>query len=221
MPKHRRNGAEPNDLKTKRGVRNEERWDEILRAAGSEFNDRGYHASRLQDIAARVGLLSGSLYYYIDSKEDLLFSLAESSMQLALDATIEDEATAQSDAITRLHTFIQRQMDVYHSLQSPSGGIWREVAWLSDEHQEKIESMRRTLNGFVRQIIQQGLDQGAFDPELDAGLAASSLFALLSTTRGWATNGRRSLPDIGDWYARMLVRGLTRRDHLDTLPPSL
>ena len=77
----KRRGAERS--KDEAGIRNEERWDEILRAAGSEFNDRGYHASRLQDIAARVGLLSGSLYYYIDSKEDLLFSLAESSMQLA------------------------------------------------------------------------------------------------------------------------------------------
>jgi AcrR family transcriptional regulator len=221
VPKHRRNGAEPNELRTRRGIRNEERWDEILRAAGSEFSERGYHASRLQDIAARVGLLTGSLYYYIESKEDLLFSLAESSMQLAIDATLEDEATAHSDASTRLRAFIQRQMEVYHSLQSPSGGIWREVAWLSDEHHAQIESMRRTLNGFVRQIIQQGLDEGTFDPQLDAGLAASSLFALLSTTRGWAINSRRSLSEIGDWYARLLVRGLTRREHLDTLPPAL
>lgn len=221
MANPRRNGAAPNEQKTKRSTRNEARWDEILRAAGLEFNDRGYRATRLQDIAARVGLLTGSLYYYIDSKEDLLYALAETSMQLALDATVEDEATAQADAVTRLHVFIQRQMDVYQSLASPSGGIWREVAWLSEEHRSQIEAMQRKLNRFVRGIIQQGLDEGAFDPDLDAGLAASSLFQLLSTTRVWATRGGRALTDIGDWYARMLVRAMTHRDQLDTVPSSL
>jgi AcrR family transcriptional regulator len=217
----RRNGVEPNEPSTRRGTRNEARWDEILRAAAEEFNERGYRATRLQDIAARVGLLTGSLYYYIESKEDLLYALAESSLRLGLDATAEDELTAQADAATRLRAFIQRQMDALDSLQSPSGGIWRDIAWLSDEHRSQIESMQADLNTFVRRIIRQGMSDGDFAADVDVGLVSSTLFALLSTTRGWAKTRRRSYADIGDWYARMLLRGLASSEHLSLRSSSI
>ncbi len=39
----------------------------------------GQHAASLQDIADRLGMLKGSLYYYIQSKEDLLFDVIKAS----------------------------------------------------------------------------------------------------------------------------------------------
>ena len=54
-----------------------ERWSEIVDAAGEVFDKKGYAAARIEDIAARVGLLKGSLYYYIDTKEDLLFAIVD------------------------------------------------------------------------------------------------------------------------------------------------
>jgi AcrR family transcriptional regulator len=50
----------------------------MIDVAARMFQERGYDATRLQDIADEVGLLKGSLYHYIDSKEDLLFRLLES-----------------------------------------------------------------------------------------------------------------------------------------------
>ena len=53
----------------------EERWEAILVAAEKVLDQKGYQAATLRDVASRVGLQTGSLYYYIDSKEDLLFSV--------------------------------------------------------------------------------------------------------------------------------------------------
>ena len=46
----------------RRGALNEERWEEILIAAAQVFDERGYQATTLKDVASRVGLQTGSLY---------------------------------------------------------------------------------------------------------------------------------------------------------------
>src|SRR6195952_1565035 len=53
----------------------EERWSELIEVATDVFYAKGYDAASLQDIADRLGMLKGSLYYYIQSKEDLLFDV--------------------------------------------------------------------------------------------------------------------------------------------------
>ena len=51
------------------------RMAEILDSAAKFFYTKGYHATSIEDVARDVGMLKGSLYYYIKSKEDLLYGL--------------------------------------------------------------------------------------------------------------------------------------------------
>ena len=44
------------------------RRDEVLDAAAAVFAEKGFHAATTRDIADRLGLLPGSLYYYVESK---------------------------------------------------------------------------------------------------------------------------------------------------------
>ena len=50
---------------------------EVLEAAARVFHEKGYESTSIQDIADAVGILKGSLYYYITSKEDLLFEILQ------------------------------------------------------------------------------------------------------------------------------------------------
>jgi AcrR family transcriptional regulator len=50
---------------------------EILRAAGEEFREHGYENATLEGIGARVGILKGSIYTYVSSKEELLYAVVE------------------------------------------------------------------------------------------------------------------------------------------------
>src|SRR6202047_2544195 len=47
--------------------------DAVIRAAAREFNRRGYHNTSLDDIAARLEVTKPTVYYYVTSKEQLLF----------------------------------------------------------------------------------------------------------------------------------------------------
>jgi AcrR family transcriptional regulator len=52
------------------------RWNDVVDAAAKVFQEKGFAAASLEDIAVEVGMRKGSLYHYINSKEDLLFAVA-------------------------------------------------------------------------------------------------------------------------------------------------
>src|SRR3954463_4495580 len=57
--------------------RQRRREQEVLDAAARVFHERGYTDATVQHVADELGILKGSLYYYIETKEDLLFRLLE------------------------------------------------------------------------------------------------------------------------------------------------
>jgi AcrR family transcriptional regulator len=192
----------------RRGTLNEQRWLEILSAAALEFYENGYKAARLQDIGRRVGLLTGSLYYYIDSKEDLLFALVDAAHRKGLAIITEDEASAASDAPTRLRNFIERHARLQLDSRADAVAVVeRDRLHLSPEHRRQVDAMRRRLHRFVAGIIEQGITEGAFDAGVDPNIAASTLFATLNSTSDWVRD-RAQLPEVTDWYVRLFLSGL-------------
>jgi AcrR family transcriptional regulator len=57
--------------------RQDNRRAQLLDAAARLFRERGYHATSMRDIAKTVGMLSGSIYYHFDSKEEMLVAVYE------------------------------------------------------------------------------------------------------------------------------------------------
>ena len=83
----------------------EERWSELIEVATDVFYAKGYDAASLQDIADRLGMLKGSLYYYIQSKEDLLFDVIKAVHEEGL-ANIESLAAGEGNPLERLRDVI-------------------------------------------------------------------------------------------------------------------
>ena len=199
------------DSVPKSGV-NPERWSEILDAAGQIFNEKGYQAARIEDIAGRVGILRGSLYYYIDSKEDLLYALSVAGHTSGLSTIDEDEATRSADAPTRLAAFIERWMAIMPNHPEYSPVTERDVRFLGDERRAVVTEMRVAMHGYARRIFEQGIAEHDFDPSIDPGVATNSLFELLNGTIRWfRPSGRLSHTDVGEYYKRLVLHGVLRR----------
>ena len=99
------------DSSTPKGSLNEARWSEVIDAAFVVFSEESYESATIQGIAARVGLLKGSLYYYIESKEALLYAVIERSYVEALAWLQDDPALQDGDAPTRMTRFIERWLE--------------------------------------------------------------------------------------------------------------
>lgn len=187
----------------------ERRWEEILAAASQIFLEKGYEAASLQDIASAVGILKGSVYYYIKTKEDLLYELVRRAQAEHMHVLDEDPALRGVPPPERLRAFISRWM-----AETEEQRVWNTVAErdfrkLSARRLKTVIERRDRFSGFVKAIIDDGIRQGQFDPDVDTSVATNTIFELMNTSRMWyQPTGRLSLVEIGDWYATFVIRGL-------------
>src|SRR5262245_22868821 len=81
----------------------EGRADQIVTAAAELFIERGYVGTSMSDIAEKVGILPGSLYHYIDSKDDLLFTIVDRAHRELIERVEQEPiATLPPDEALRL-----------------------------------------------------------------------------------------------------------------------
>ncbi len=187
----------------------EERWNEIIRAAASGFYERGYEGTSLQEVADAVGLLKGSIYYYIKTKEDLLFELVVRAQKIALESLAEDDDLARSPAPVRLRAFIDRWMQLKERERDWLIVAEREFQRLTTDRLDAVKANRRRISTFVEEIIAQGVAEGTFDATLDVSQCAAMVFELMKSSHlHRRPNSRLSLADHSAAYADFALRGL-------------
>jgi AcrR family transcriptional regulator len=210
MESRSRRGAREIAAPAPRGTLNEDRWEEILSVAAEVFLERGYEGSTVREIATRAGLLNqGSLYYYIDSKEDLLVAILERAYQRGVETLTEDDRLSAEPAPRRLAAFVERWIREMVLGNNPAAVAEREFRSLTSKRLGRIVPARDACNRFVRAIIEQGVAAGDFDPSLDPTVAVNNIFFLLNNTHRWyRPRGRLTQDQLIRWYQTFIVRAL-------------
>jgi TetR/AcrR family transcriptional regulator, fatty acid metabolism regulator protein len=141
----------------------------ILDAAARVFARKGFHASRVGDIAEEAGVAHGLLYHYFASKEDVLDTIFREHWEQVLDRLHAVEASAEPApqqlggvAGVLLRGWL-REPDVVSV-------VVREIA-RSTQLKERATELLRPV-GVIRRIIERGQEEGAFRRDLDAETAA-------------------------------------------------
>jgi AcrR family transcriptional regulator len=146
--------------------RKQARPQELLSAALELFVEKGFSATRSEEVAARAGVSKGTLYLYFPSKEELFKAVVRSNLSalIAEGQSIADQFEGSSSALLRLlmHTWWQRVGD------TPAGGIFKiiiaEVRNFPELAQfytdEVILPAHRLLSG----TLQRGIERGEFRP---------------------------------------------------------
>ena len=186
-----------------------ERWNEIVDAAGEVFDEKGYAAARIEDIAARVGLLKGSLYYYIDSKEDLLFAIVDGDHSRGIAVIEECAALDTADPPARLGAFIARWTGILGANPGYSSISERDLRRLSPERQAIVMAKRGRIHRFAREIIERGIAEGYFESDVDPGVTTNSLFEMLNGVSRWFHPLRPlSYDELAEHLRCFVLRGL-------------
>jgi TetR/AcrR family transcriptional regulator, cholesterol catabolism regulator len=193
-----------------KGASNEARRGEVLAAAFDVFVERGYEAATVQDIASRVGLLKGSLYYYIESKEALLYALVKRAYDNIADYLASDDQLPTGDAPTRLCRFIDLFVGNLSNKASEAEArlVARELHNLSAPHQREIHIKAGLVESYLIDIIVQGITEGSFDERTDPRVAANSIFSVLNGASWRLRRGDQPWSAIVTWYQTFMVRGL-------------
>jgi TetR/AcrR family transcriptional regulator, fatty acid metabolism regulator protein len=173
-----------------RADRQADRRRQILAAAVKVFAHKGFHASRVGDIAEEAGIAYGLVYHYYESKEDLLETIFRTTWteMLARIGEVEQAGVPAAEAVRQVTALLlrtwRRDPDLVRVLV-------REVT--RNQHvQREIEEITQAMEALER-IIERGQESGEFRTELDARLAAVVFYgALEEVLSGWVLG---QLPD--------------------------
>jgi TetR/AcrR family transcriptional regulator, cholesterol catabolism regulator len=198
----------------------EERWSELIEVATEVFSEKGYEAASLQDIADRLGMLKGSLYYYIHSKEDILFDVISSVHQEGL-SNIESLAAGEGDALQRLRNVIIGHIDYECRNLTKTAVFLHELQALAPERQAEIIGGEHAYRGVFRNLIEAGQKEGLIPAGVDPKLAALWILGSLNWVYRWfRPGGEFTARQIGEQFADMTIRGLATPAALSDLPDS-
>jgi len=192
----------------------EERWVELINVATQVFYEKGYDGASLQDIADRLGMLKGSLYYYIQSKEDLLFDVISAVHKEGL-AVIRARSEVAGDPLERLESVIVGHVE--HTCRNlvPTAVFLHELSSLPEERRREVLGSEHAYQGVFRDLIEKAQAEGLVRADLDPRLAALSVLGSTNWVYRWFRPGGAFSPEqIGSELAEMAIRGIATEDGL-------
>jgi AcrR family transcriptional regulator len=185
---------------------------DLLEKATTLFDEHGYEATSLQDIAEAVGISRPALYHYVSSKEDLLTALVDKvSRGLADSLSALRRRTDLSPAakLTELTALLVRERA---AAPSQFRILDRSEPMLPDPVRAVHLQARRDVLAELVAVIEEGIDRGEFKP-LDPRTAALGILGMCNWVAWWFRPG--SGHDV-----QPVVRQLSQ-SALDMLAPSV
>ncbi len=184
----------------------------ILAAAVRVFATKGYHTSRVGDIAEEAGIAHGLLYHYFGSKEEVLQTVFRENWSQLLEAFTRIEMSDEPP-LQQLGAIAKVLLRSWRDQPDLVRVMVREVA-RSPQLQEQVDDIRAVFL-VIQRVIERGQADGSFRPELDARLASWIFYGgLEELLTGWVLG---QLPDGDEEVARaeqtvvdLLCGGLTR-----------
>jgi len=113
---------------------------EILRAAARLFQQQGYDATSMNDVAAALKLSKGGLYHHFQSKDEILYNIMSHAMDITEGRVIN--VVRRIDGVEeRLRTLIRLHIQVVLSPED------REITVMLHENHPLSPALRRKING--------------------------------------------------------------------------
>ena len=180
----------------------------VLSTAAQLFNERGFHATSLDDIAARLHVTKPTLYYYVKNKDEILLACVRRGLQMTLDG-IEASRREGGSAIDQLRAC----MTVYgHIVIQPFGMCLIRVADqdVPPEAQRELRRLKSLIDHAFRRLVAAGIEEGSLTP-CSPKLAAFTIAGGLSWIGRWyRPDGEFTGEDIVRQCVETLLGGIAR-----------
>lgn len=183
--------------------------DALLVAAVRMFNERGFHATSLDDVAASLGVTKPVIYHYLGNKDQVLFACVRTGLEQIRDAA--DKARGEAgNGLSRLKWFLQRYAEVAMGDFGRCTVRTGEEA-LSPESRAQMTELQTGIHRTIRNFIEQGIADGSIG-RVDPRMAAFALAGALNGPGRWFDpDGPMSAREVADGLVEFLLKGLEKR----------
>ena len=181
----------------------------VLSAAAQLFNERGFHATSLDDIAAKLNVSKPTLYYYVKNKDEILLQCVSQGLEMTLEG-IEASRQAGGNAVDQLRACMQ----VYAGIVTQPFGMC--LIRVGDEEvpepsRTELRRMKSEIDHAFRRLVAQGVEEGSLAP-CDPKMTAFVIAGALSWIGRWYQPGGDYTPEqIAQQCIATLCDGVLRR----------
>jgi AcrR family transcriptional regulator len=184
----------------------EDRLDDVIAVATRLFRERGFRGTRLDDISDELGVTRAALYYYFDSKREVLEEVCERAMQ-STEKVLRD-VEALDDPAERLRRFARQYA---RNMSSDAARVFsRDNAELSPPFRRALLARARAVTAGAEHLVDYGMEQGRFRADLDVHLTAMGFLGMLNSLAEWYRPNRDgTLDDVTDYLVDVFVDGVS------------
>jgi TetR/AcrR family transcriptional regulator, cholesterol catabolism regulator len=192
-----------------------EKQDAIRKAAGRVFHQRGFHATKLNDVAEEAGVDRASLYYYVGSKEQLFQDVVAEAVTANIEATqkIAAEDIPAPEKLAKIIHQLMVSFETYYPYMYVF--VQEDFVKLKDKSSVDNEWMAGVLEWnstyfkLVRGVINEGIQRGELQTPLPAGIVANCLIGMLNYSNLWfQPDGLLDAEEIARGMTTILLNGM-------------
>jgi TetR/AcrR family fatty acid metabolism transcriptional regulator len=187
----------------------QDRYESILEAASQVFTLTGFEASSIAEIARTAAVSEGLIYRYFENKRDLLLQVLRRFYEQLL-ARVEAEVARQTEFRDRLLSLTRIHLEAFVDDTAMCRLLIAEGRISGDYPGSQIRALNRRYTSVLLKIVEEGIQQGAVRPDVDARMLRDFLFggiehlAWRHVTGGAPLDAAQSARTITD----LLVRGV-------------
>jgi TetR/AcrR family transcriptional regulator, cholesterol catabolism regulator len=192
-----------------RSPQREKRERDIVDVAAEMFHHNGYANTSIQDIAEATGIRKGSLYHYIDSKEDLLYCVlldVLAGAQKTLDCVA---AMTNASPLERIGAYVHCHLQHNLQHQSKVAVFYHDFHLLSANRSAEILRRRRAYEDFLETLLCEAQEAGQVELAADPRALAHCMFGAMNWAFAWRGPGDHvAVAQLPDTLATFAVNGL-------------
>lgn len=181
---------------------------DVIRAAGRLFAQRGFHGTSMRDLGGEVGLLGSSLYSHVEGKNELLIEVIRSGSRLFQELA-DDVLGRDAPAAERLRMLIDGHIRIVAEHIDEATTFLNEARFLPDEERRTVLVMRDGYEAAFRSLIEEGKASGEFSSDIDAGLTTILILSMVNALHRWyRPSGASSPGEIADAIFTLTMKGI-------------
>lgn len=195
---------------TKKGHKGHVTQELLVEKSAHLFKKQGYQSTTMQDIAEQLNIKKGSIYYHINSKEDLLYKIGQHSMFLLLEGA-NKIYRKNLDPQEKLKLMIRYHLEMITENIELFTVSLREINKTNAKSfWQEIVDLRRQYENIIRQVVQEGIDAGVFKDH-DAKLIMLNFLGTVNWLIRWYNpDSRQNLENIIEVWTDIFLNGITK-----------
>jgi AcrR family transcriptional regulator len=186
------------------------RREELVAVAARLFHDQGYDATSMQDVADQMGMLKGSVYHYVRTKEDLLWMVVEPQLIELVDTAKAVFADVAVPLPERLRLALEAHARSFERNYPHMFVITRENGeTLSSTRHKSFDRLRSRYFKLWFDAVVDGQASGELRADLDPRIVVQAIFGMLNWMFRWfKPGGKSTAEEVARTFSALLSDGL-------------